>query len=75
MRKPQYHQTRTQPVTHAVLARARILMPALMLLTAVGGCVTNPVTGKNELSLVSENWELKTGAQQYVPARQSQGGD
>ena len=75
MRKRQYHQTQTQHATHAVSARAKILLPALMLLTAVGGCATNPVTGKNELSLVSENWELKTGAQQYVPARQSQGGD
>ncbi|NWF38284.1 M48 family metalloprotease [Mariprofundus sp. NF] len=50
----------------------------LLLLLTVGlltGCATNPVTGKNELSLVSEAQELAIGAQQYSPARQSQGGD
>jgi len=41
----------------------------------LSGCATNPVTGKNELSLVSEKQELAIGAQQYSPARQSQGGD
>lgn len=39
------------------------------------GCAVNPVTGKNELVLVSEQWELETGEKQYAPARQSQGGD
>ena len=43
--------------------------------TVLSGCATNPVTGKSEISLVSESWELKTGAQNYLPARQSQGGD
>jgi len=41
----------------------------------VGGCATNPVTGKKELSFVGEDWELQVGAQQYSPGRQSQGGD
>lgn len=45
-----------------------------MLLLA-GGCATNPVTGKKELSFVGENWELDVGKQQYSPGRQSQGGD
>jgi len=45
------------------------------LLLAVSACSTNPVTGKNELSFVSEEWELQVGAQQYAPSRQSQGGD
>jgi len=39
------------------------------------GCSTNPVTGKNELSLISESQELNIGKQQYAPMRQSQGGD
>ena len=39
------------------------------------GCATNPVTGKSELSIISESWELKTGKQHYLPMRQSQGGD
>jgi len=38
-------------------------------------CATNPVTGENELSLISEEKELAIGEQQYLPARQSQGGD
>jgi predicted Zn-dependent protease len=50
----------------------------LILLTAFylsGGCAVNPVTGKKELSLVSEAQELSIGKQQYSPMRQSQGGD
>lgn len=47
----------------------------MTLLAALSGCAINPVTGKQELSLVSEQKELAIGAQQYAPARQSQGGD
>ncbi len=39
------------------------------------GCSVNPVTGKKELILVPETWELNIGKQQYAPSRQSQGGD
>ncbi len=39
------------------------------------GCVTNPVTGKRELGLVSKSYELQIGSQQYVPSRQMEGGD
>ncbi|MBL6813967.1 MAG: M48 family metalloprotease [Pseudomonadales bacterium] len=52
-----------------------LALPTFLLAGVLSGCATNPVTGKNEISLVSENWELKTGAQNYLPARQSQGGD
>ena len=50
---------------------------SVILLTAfvVSGCAVNPVTGKKELSLVSEEQELSIGKQQYSPMRQSQGGD
>ncbi len=41
----------------------------------VSACVQNPVTGKRDLLLVSEDWELQVGAQQYAPLRQQQGGD
>ncbi|OED38711.1 peptidase M48 [Chromatiales bacterium (ex Bugula neritina AB1)] len=41
----------------------------------ISGCATNPVTGKKELSIVSEKQELEIGQQQYSPSRQSQGGD
>jgi predicted Zn-dependent protease len=49
----------------------------LILLTALAlsGCAVNPVTGKNELSLVSESQELAIGQQNYAPMRQAQGGD
>lgn len=52
-----------------------LLFATTMLTFGLGGCATNPVTGKSEISIISEAWELKTGEQQYAPARQSQGGD
>jgi len=58
---------------HSLRTRAAILLlvPALSWL---GSCAVNPVTGKKELSLTSNEWETSTGAQQYRPAQQSQGG-
>ncbi len=53
----------------------RIILTLILLFTTLSGCATNPVTGKSELSLVSEQKELAIGEQQYLPARQSQGGD
>ncbi|MEN8176721.1 MAG: M48 family metalloprotease [Pseudomonadota bacterium] len=48
------------------------LLAALML----GACgVTNPVTGEQEMGLVSDSTELKIGRDQYAPTRQSEGGD
>lgn len=41
---------------------------------ALTGCVTNPVTGKSQISLMSPEQEIASGAQNYVPAQQSQGG-
>ncbi|MEE9342443.1 MAG: M48 family metalloprotease [Gammaproteobacteria bacterium] len=49
-----------------------LLFSSLMF---VGGCAVNPVTGKNELSLVSEAQEMQIGEKYYSPSRQSQGGD
>ncbi|MDJ0700143.1 MAG: M48 family metalloprotease [Woeseiaceae bacterium] len=46
----------------------------LLTLLAVAGCAVNPVTGENELILVSEAQELQMGQQAYVPSQQSQGG-
>jgi len=54
------------------MKRLGLLLGSLLALSA---CATNPVTGKKELSFVSEEWELNIGAQQYAPSRQSQGGD
>ena len=39
------------------------------------GCSTNPVTGKNEISLISTEQELAIGKKNYQPYRQAQGGD
>lgn len=47
----------------------------LACIALLGGCTVNPVTGEQELSLVSEAQELSIGKQQYVPLRQAQGGD
>ncbi len=49
-----------------------ILLSGLLILS---GCATNPVTGKNELQLVSEAQEIQIGQQSYLPSRQSQGGE
>lgn len=46
-----------------------------LMLALLAGCAVNPVTGERNLSLVSEQWELDVGEQQYAPLRQQQGGD
>jgi len=48
---------------------------AIFAVVFVTGCAVNPVTGERDLSLVSEQWELEVGAQQYAPLVQAQGGD
>jgi beta-barrel assembly-enhancing protease len=45
------------------------------VLTVLGACGVNPVTGKKELQFVSEASELQLGQQNYSPTRQSEGGD
>ena len=45
----------------------------LVTLAAAAGCATNPVTGKSELSLVSESQEIEMGRQAAEQARQSMG--
>ncbi len=44
-------------------------------LALLSACATNPVTGEQELALVSEATELDIGRSQYAPSRQMQGGD
>lgn len=55
----------------------RTHLTALMLLASVAltSCAVNPVTGRNEISLVSEAQERAIGEQQYGPSAQSQGGE
>ncbi|MGQ7843471.1 M48 family metalloprotease [Granulosicoccus sp. 3-233] len=67
-----------EPVTAGLAAARRLRRPGMMSLVSVlllSACVQNPVTGKKDFLLVSEDWELQVGAQQYLPLRQAQGGD
>lgn len=50
------------------------LLAVLALLVTLAGCAVNPVTGKKQLSLISESQELALGAEQYTPTQQTQGG-
>lgn len=43
--------------------------------SCLGGCGTNPVTGKTEIQFISEPQEIALGVQNYLPARQMQGGE
>ncbi len=56
------------------MTRKLFIVFALCSITLYG-CVTNQVTGKRQLGLVSESKELQIGSQQYLPSRQMQGGD
>jgi len=49
-----------------------LLVPVALFLSA---CAVNPVTGENELSLISKDRELEIGEESYGPLRQSSGGD
>jgi predicted Zn-dependent protease len=53
--------------------RRHWLLP--IVIWAVTGCAANPVTGKQEIQMVSQGQEIQIGQQQYGPGRQSQGGD
>jgi len=60
------HKGKNSMTTHLALV--------FIVLLTLGGCATNPVTGKNELALVSRQSEIAIGTEQYLPAQQSQGG-
>ena len=55
--------------------RMKVILLSLVTTVLVTSCAVNPVTGKKDLVLVGEEWELAVGKQQYAPLRQSQGGD
>lgn len=46
----------------------------LLLPLLISGCATNPVTGKNELMLSSQEEDVRMGNHYYRPAIQAQGG-
>ncbi len=56
------------------MIRKLFILFALCSITLYG-CATNPVTGKRELGLVPESYELQIGSKQYIPSRQMEGGD
>ena len=55
-------------------ARAAFGAAVLAAALASGGCAVNPVTGKQELSLVSTAEEIETGEQHFLPLQQIMGG-
>lgn len=55
-----------------IITRLFVLFTALSVFS---GCVTNPVTGKNEVSFMSPAQELEVGRQNYGPYQQQQGGE
>src|SRR6476469_3948855 len=61
------------------MSRRLVVVPLSTLLLAVGlalapsGCARNPVTGKNELSLVSESQEIEMGKQSAQQVEQTIG--
>lgn len=48
-------------------------LPMAIALIAVAGCATNPVTGKRELALISEQQEVQIGKQAAAEATQQMG--
>ena len=52
-----------------------VSLPAVLLTALLVSCGVNPVTGKQELNLVSEKQEISIGKKNYLPAQQSQGGE
>jgi len=52
----------------------RILVCLALLAAGLTGCAANPVTGKTELSLISESAEIELGKNNYGPTVQAQGG-
>jgi predicted Zn-dependent protease len=61
-------------MNYVKLQRITLLYLTSLVIVIQCGCAVNPVTGKNELSLLSESQELAIGKQQYVPSQQIQGG-
>jgi len=56
-------------------SRALHVVCLLLVSVIMTSCAVNPVTGRNEISLVSEAQEIAIGEQQYGPSSQSQGGE
>jgi predicted Zn-dependent protease len=57
-----------------MMRRYLSLFIVIFFFTLLYGCAINPVTGRRELTLVSEAGEIKIGEENYLFSRQSQGG-
>lgn len=60
---------------NVMLVRFRTLLVLLLAAALLAACATNPVTGRNELRLISEQEEIQLGRENYMALRQMQGGD
>ena len=56
------------------LSTLAVIVLNATLLSALISCSVNPVTGKQELAWVDENWERKIGEQHYSHQQQAGGG-
>lgn len=54
--------------------RIRLLAACTAVLIGLSSCAVNPVTGRQELSLISSQQEITLGQQNYAPSQQAQGG-
>jgi len=58
-----------------LLPRSKLMaIASSLILTALAACSVNPVTGEQQLSLISAGQEVNIGRKQYTPSQQSQGG-
>ena len=60
---------------HTVSKKPFKLLCVLSASVMMFACATNPVTGKNELSLIGGQQEISMGQQNYAPSIQAQGGE
>ena len=57
-----------------MISRALRFTAAAVAASVLAGCAVNPVTGKKELSLISQGQEVALGEEQYPINQQQQGG-
>ena len=58
-----------------MFGQKKLVLLSAVLTLILTDCGTNPVTHKSEIQFVSESAEINIGKQNYLPARQAQGGD
>lgn len=56
------------------MSKQLTFIPLIVICWLLTACVTNPVTGKKQLSTVSPEDEVAIGTQNYIPGQQAQGG-